>query len=80
MTLRKQGKLQQAAKAYGQALKADPGFAVAYKNIGVLMEQAKEPAKAAEAYLKYVQLDPQAPDAAQVKKRALWLKKKAGRK
>jgi len=80
LTLRKQGKLNQAAQAYRRALQADPSFAVAHKNLGVLLEQAGERAKAAEEYLKYVQLNHQAADAAQVKKRAQWLKKKEGGK
>jgi adenylate cyclase len=74
LILRMRDKMQEAVEAYKRSCELDASFAVAYKNLGVALEKTKDPAGAADAYFKYAEAAPNAPDAKSVKARAQWLK------
>lgn len=79
LTQRKLGDFQSAVESYENAIKIKPGFALAHKNLGVVLEEMGRLKQAAEAYLKYVELAPGATDATQVKQRAEMLTAKLTR-
>jgi predicted Zn-dependent protease len=56
--------LARAEEQYRRALELDPSFALAYRGLGEVYEQMQRDREAAEAYLKYVRAEPQAPDRA----------------
>ena len=54
--------LAHAEQVYRQVLDLDPGYAPAYRGLGEVYERLDRPRDAAAAYLKYVQLEPEAAD------------------
>ncbi len=57
-----------------KAIKANPQFALAYKNLGILYEtRLKNNALAIESYSKYLSLSPNAPDRGRIKSWIRWL-------
>jgi superkiller protein 3 len=52
------GNLDTAMASYQKAIELDPGYAVAYNDLGVVYEAKGLPARAEESYLKSVQIDP----------------------
>jgi tetratricopeptide (TPR) repeat protein len=70
LALRKQHKLESALEAYYGAVKADPSYALTYKNTGVLLEEMKEYRHAVKAYRNYCRYAPAAADLAGVRDRA----------
>lgn len=58
---RKLGRFEDAKKAYQQAVQVDPSYANAYLNLGVLCDlYLQQPARALEAYERYLELNPSA--------------------
>jgi tetratricopeptide (TPR) repeat protein len=70
LALRKLNRVDDAISAYHQAIRADQNFALAYKNVGVLLEEMQEYARAAKAYRKYAAFATNAADRAALLERA----------
>jgi hypothetical protein len=62
------GKLDRATEAYRSCLAADPGQADCHLGLGNLYQKDRRPRKARAHYLRFLELAPDAPDAARVKK------------
>jgi len=60
---------KQSEDAYRQALALDPGNAAAHRGLGLLYEKEHMPERCAEEFQKYLQLEPDAPDGAQIRRR-----------
>jgi Flp pilus assembly protein TadD len=73
LVMRRLGRIDEATRAYAAAIQFNPGYAVTYKNYGILLEQNGETRRAIDAYRRYANLAPSAPDAAKVSQRADWL-------
>ena len=65
----KQHKYRAAAQRYVEATKWDGTLAEAYLRLGEAREKQRDKKGAAEAYAKYLEIAPDAKDAAEVKKR-----------
>ncbi|HTM49888.1 MAG TPA: tetratricopeptide repeat protein [Bryobacteraceae bacterium] len=65
----KKGSYRAAAQRYSEATKWDGTLAEAYLRLGEAKEKQHDKKAAAEAYAKYLELAPDAKDAAEVKKR-----------
>lgn len=52
------GNLPAAMSLYQKAIAIDPGYAVAYNDLGVVYEAANFPERAEESYLKSIKIDP----------------------
>jgi Flp pilus assembly protein TadD len=52
------GNLPAAMSLYQKAIAIDPGYAVAYNDLGVIYEAANFPERAEESYLKSIKIDP----------------------
>jgi tetratricopeptide (TPR) repeat protein len=65
----KKGSYRAAAQRYNEATKWDGTLAEAYLRLGEAKEKQHDKKAAAEAYAKYLELAPEAKDAADVKKR-----------
>ncbi len=52
------GNLSEAMSLYQKAIAVDPGYAVAYNDLGVVYEAMGLPARAEESYLKALKIDP----------------------
>jgi len=63
------GKFDDAEAAYREAIAADPGFAPAYRGLGLLYQRTGETDKALKALRMYLKLDPDGKDAAKIRKR-----------
>lgn len=55
------GNLPAAMSLYQKAIAIDPGYAVAYNDLGVIYEAANFPERAEESYLKSIKIDPNYP-------------------
>ena len=55
------GNLPAAMSLYQKAIAIDPGYAVAYNDLGVIYEAANFPERAEESYLKSIKIDPDYP-------------------
>lgn len=65
----KKGKNAAAARRFEEALKWDPGSAEAWLALGELREKMKDAAAAKEAYAKYLEVAPDAKNAAAIRKK-----------
>lgn len=65
----KVGKYDSAAKRFREATRWNPGYADAYLRLGEACEKLKDQAGAQEAYSKYLELAPDAKNAAQIRKK-----------
>jgi tetratricopeptide (TPR) repeat protein len=65
----KKGSYRAAAQRFNEATKWDGTLAEAYLRLGEAKEKQRDKKAAAEAYAKYLELAPDAKDAAEVKKR-----------
>ena len=65
----KKGNYRAAAQRFTEATKWDPGLAEAYLRLGEAKEKQKDPKAAREAFAKYLEVSPDAKNAADVKKR-----------
>ncbi len=65
----KRGKYPAALSRFQEATKWNPGLAEAYLRICETAEKMKDKATAKEAYRKYIEMAPDAKDAAQIKKK-----------
>src|SRR5580698_6425350 len=65
----KKGNVRAAAKRYLEATKWDPGSPEAFFKLGEADERLKDRAGAREAYTKYLELSPDAKNAAELKKK-----------
>ena len=63
------GNFAAAEAAYKQALAIDRGYAPALRGLGFLYQRTGDPAKAIDALRRYLKLNPNAGDAAAVRKR-----------
>jgi hypothetical protein len=63
------GDLTGAEVAYRAALAAVPGYAAAYKGLGILYQRQGNTARAADAYRRYLALAPKASDAESIRER-----------
>ncbi len=70
----KQGKLRSAEGRYRGATKWNDGCADAWLKLGEVEEKLKDPQAAKEAYSKYLEVAPDAKNAAQIRKRVARLK------
>ena len=61
--LRDLGRFQEALDAYNHAIKIQPGYAVAYNNIGLALVEKNEIRKAKRAYTEAIKLAPNYTDA-----------------
>ena len=52
------GNLPEAMSLYQKAITIDPGYAVAYNDLGIIYEAAGFPQRAEESYLKSINIDP----------------------
>jgi len=57
-----------AIDSFEQALKVDPSYAKAHRSLGIAYASAKQPEKAVDHYRLYLAMEPNAPDAGEVKK------------
>lgn len=58
ISLMRQGKFNEAVKAYQRAVEKNPSYAAAYKNVGILYElYLHDYTRAAQAYRAYIQLN-----------------------
>jgi predicted Zn-dependent protease len=53
---------EESEKLYRRAIESDPGFALAWRGLGALLEKRDQSQNAADAYRKYVELQPAAMD------------------
>jgi tetratricopeptide (TPR) repeat protein len=65
----KKGSFRAAALRYEEATKWDPGNAEAYLRLGDALTRQKDKKGAAEAYAKYLEIAPDAKNAAEIRKR-----------
>jgi tetratricopeptide (TPR) repeat protein len=65
----KKGNVRAAAKRYLEATKWDPGSAEAFLKLGEADEKLKDRSGAREAYAKYLEISPDAKNAAEIKKK-----------
>jgi tetratricopeptide (TPR) repeat protein len=65
----KKGSYRAAALRYEEATKWDPGNAEAYLRLGDALTRQKDKKGAAEAYAKYLEIAPDAKNAAEIRKR-----------
>ena len=65
----KKGSFRAAAQRFREATRWNPGNAEAWLKLGEAQEKLKDRAAAREAYSKYLELKPDAKDAAQVRKK-----------
>jgi Flp pilus assembly protein TadD len=65
----KKGSFRAAAQRFREAARWDPGNAEAWLRLGEAQEKLKDRAAAREAYSKYLELKPDAKDAAQIRKK-----------
>ena len=79
LVMRKLGRLDDSLQAYTLAIQVDARYALTYKNLGILLEHQQDNALAVEAYRQYLELAPDARDAADVRARADWLEKQCRR-
>ncbi len=66
----RQGQADAAAATLREGLRLSPDAPVLHRALGSVLERADQPREAAEAYRKYVELAPNAPDAAEIRARA----------
>jgi tetratricopeptide (TPR) repeat protein len=59
--------VHQARARYERAAALDPGYAAPFRELGLLAYQEQEPAKAREAFERYLLLSPDAPDARRIR-------------
>lgn len=71
----KKGKHKAAANRFEEATKWDPTFADAFLRLGEAREKRKEPVLARDAYAQYLELAPDARNAADIKRRIVRLTK-----
>jgi len=69
----KEAHARRAIERYEQAAGLDPAFAEPFRQLGFLYYQQREPARAREAFEKYLTLKPAAPDARRIKEYLLEL-------
>ena len=67
--LHKAGREEEAIKGYLRAIELDPADATFRLSLGISYERLRRPADASKAYQEYLQLAPDAPDAAKVQAR-----------
>ena len=65
----KKGNFKAASKRFLEATKWNPGMAEAWLRLGETLEKSKDTKGAKEAYAKYLELAPDAKNAAQIKKK-----------
>lgn len=70
----KKGSYRAAAQRYRRATKWDGGYAEAWLRLGEAEEKQKDPQAAKEAYAKYLELSPEAKNAAEIRKKVEKLK------
>jgi Flp pilus assembly protein TadD len=63
------GKLGEARSRFRAALKAKPGYAKAYRGLGLVYERSGDKSKAVRAFRTYLRLSPRARDKASINKR-----------
>ncbi len=56
------GDLESAMICYQKAMLADPNYAVAYNDVGVILEGLDQPEEAKQMYLKAIEVDPHYPN------------------
>jgi len=78
LVLRRMGQTRDAVRAYMKAITLQPKHAPTYKNLAVALEAQGDRAMAAKSLREYARLAPNAPDAAAVTQRALWLERNPG--
>ncbi len=61
--------LETARHKFAAATRADPGYAAAYRGLGLVYERAGDKRRAIRALKKYLRLSPGAPDAESVRQR-----------
>src|SRR3954466_14377975 len=71
----KKGNFRAAAQRYQEATKWDGTLAEAFLRLGETREKQRDNKAAAEAYAKYLEIAPDAKDAAEIKKRMAKIKK-----
>src|SRR6185369_8581606 len=64
----KKGSFRAAAQRFREATRWNPGDAEAWLRLGEASQKAKDPKAAKEAYAKYLELSPDAKNAAQIRK------------
>jgi regulator of sirC expression with transglutaminase-like and TPR domain len=64
---RNSGKPDIAVKEYRKAIEMNPKHPNAHRNLGVVLEELGDPAGAAKEFETYLQLAPNAPDAATIR-------------
>jgi regulator of sirC expression with transglutaminase-like and TPR domain len=57
----------QVLEAFGNAIQLDPTFAAPWHDVGVVFYELRDVNRAAKAFDRYLQLAPDAPDAAKIK-------------
>lgn len=65
----KKGSWKAAVLRYREAVKWNPGLAEAWLRLGQSLERAKDKKGAQEAFAKYLELEPEAKNAAEIKKK-----------
>jgi hypothetical protein len=68
-----------AEHAYREAASLDPGYGAPYRGLGELYEDWERYGDAADAYRKYLKLEPTAPDRSRIKRKIEVLQRKASR-
>jgi len=63
------GDTKTALASYKRVIQASPGFAPAWRNLGLVYERLGDRGAAHAAFQKYLQLSPQAADAAEIRGR-----------
>lgn len=65
----KKGSYKAAARRYREATRWNPGSAEAFRRLGQSQEKLKDEDAAREAYAKYLEIAPDAKDAAEIRKK-----------
>lgn len=68
------GKYRPAIRRFREATNWNPGYAEAYLRLGQALEKIKDASGAKQAYSKYLDLNPEAKNAAEIKKKIASLK------
>jgi tetratricopeptide (TPR) repeat protein len=71
----KKGSFRAAARRYEEATRWNPGLLEAYLKLGEAREKLRDSKGAREAYQKYLELDPKAKNAEEIRKRLAKLPK-----